>query len=199
YTGGIANTGLQAFRVVATSIDSTPVTGTLICSDSLARAGGGATPTPFVPSTPAAGNCIGISTPPAAGTIAYTCATPTTAPSPQVTSTACAAAPSVGPGPLINIPAGCNSGSFVTLQSAGTPSPQTGAAGVTDRLYAGVLHGSTLGTSPCLASNAGDVVANTSASGGSCLVKGTALSWQGCNEVSVTHCYRLSDAAPCNT
>lgn len=39
------------------------------------------TSSPFSQATPAAGNCIGISTPPAAGTIAYTCASPTTAPS----------------------------------------------------------------------------------------------------------------------
>ena len=97
-------------------------------------------PPPGPPSTPAAGNCISVSTPPAVGTITNTCTPtpfpsvtstacaaapafaastlsipagcqPSPLPSPQVTSTACSASPGVGPGALISIPAGCGGAS----------------------------------------------------------------------------------------
>lgn len=95
------------------------------------------TPGAFSQATPAAGTCIGVSTPPAAGTVTYTCATPTIAPSPTVTATACAASPTVGAGGLISVgTSGCITAGTscsvscvgVLLQTGASPTPQAGYA-----------------------------------------------------------------------
>lgn len=104
YTGGIANTGLLDFRVLLTAVSGGAVTGTVICSNSLARAGGGATMPPLPLSVANGG-------------------TGTSSPNPTVTATACAASPSYSgsfPSQTLSVPAGCSAGgSTVTL----LPSP----------------------------------------------------------------------------
>jgi hypothetical protein len=94
--------GKTGFEVVLSGATGAVIAGTITCgngSGSIAKVGASGAPGPTGPTgppgssgTPAAGQCIGVSTPPAAGTISYNCPTPgpQSTPSPSIT---------VSPGP----------------------------------------------------------------------------------------------------
>lgn len=122
----------------------TPVAGTCISESGTSPVtinvhGVGCTPGPG--GTPAAGTCIGITTPPAQGTVAYTCSTPYPTPTASATAGACGTAVSAS-GLVITVPqcTNANSPNYLTLLKAETSLTHCWFCGTTDAAGCGTAH-----------------------------------------------------------
>jgi len=136
--------------------------------------------------TPAAGTCIGVSTPPAAGTIAYTCSTPYPTPTASATATACGGAVSAS-GLDISVPVCATSGPQSTPTGGNCISVSTPPAAGTI-VYTCATPTTAPSVIPGGACPACYFKSTTSAFDTSVLAI-----------ASVTHFWKGADTAPCNT
>lgn len=129
--------GQTGIELVLSGATGAAITGSVACNAGSGVVLNRASAAPFTQATPTGGTCINVVTPPAAGSIAYSCASPTVAPCPTASTNIqnsgpnlpCSIGEIVTPGPQATLfatstpCAGGNSASGVTVTFANCPTP----------------------------------------------------------------------------